>query len=83
MEGLTENLRKINSNLAAARVQMKAEEEAIGKLKEELRTERSKPEPDQNKIKHLKTEVNESEKSYFAKDGSSSSLHLTQTLRIR
>jgi len=40
----------LESNIEAAHIQMKAEEEAIGKLKEELRTERAKPGPNKDEI---------------------------------
>jgi len=65
--GLTDNIRKLESNLAAARIQMKVEEEAIGKLKEEFKTERAEPEPDRAKPKHLEEEIKQREKCLLCK----------------
>jgi len=65
ISGLRDNIRMIDSNLAAARTELREEEGDINKIKE-IKSERALDEPDQNKIKHREEEVREREESYFA-----------------
>jgi len=66
IRGLPDNIRRIDSNLAEARIELRKEEGDINRIKNELERERSRDEPDQNKIQHLEEEITEREESYFA-----------------